>query len=198
MTVNRALREMADAGELVRAAGVGTFVAEGKPQSGLTRVANIADEIRGRGHEYTCDIVRAVREPASVDVAAALGLRAGDTVFHTVCVHRENGVAVQLEDRFVNPALAPRFMAQDFRRMPPAEYLLATVPLDEVEHVVDAARPSKAEASLLGIRPKEPCLVLTRRTWTGGQPVTYVRCIHPGSRYRLGARFKPSGSAGVA
>jgi GntR family histidine utilization transcriptional repressor len=193
MTVNRALREMADQGELVRIAGVGTFVGEEKPQSGLLRVASIADEIRARGHEYVCEVVRVSREAASVEIAAALGLTAGDAVFHSVCVHRENRLPVQLEDRYVNPKAAPAFILQDFRRTPPSEYLLKTVPLDEVEHVVDAVRPKKAEAALLKVKPKEPCLVLTRRTWSGGTPVTFVRCVHPGSRYRLGTRFKANG-----
>ena len=114
-----------------------------------------------------------------------------------VMVHCENGVPIQLEDRYVNPAAAPDFAVQDFSRIPPAEYLLRTVPLDEVEHVVDAVMPAREEAWLLGIRPTVPCLVLTRRTWSGRTPVTWVRCIHPGPRYRLGARFKAGASPGV-
>ena len=46
MTVHRALRELAEQGALTRVAGVGTFVAEPKAQSGLTQVANLADEVR--------------------------------------------------------------------------------------------------------------------------------------------------------
>ena len=42
MTVNRALRELAEQGLIVRVAGVGSFVAENKPQSNLLRIANIA------------------------------------------------------------------------------------------------------------------------------------------------------------
>lgn len=198
MTVNRALREMADAGELVRFAGIGTFVSEPRPQSGLLRVANIADEVRGRGHRYSCDVVRVARESATLEVAAALGLRTGDEVFHTVCVHRENGTAVQLEDRFVNPSAAPGYLAQDFTRIRPTEYLLDTVPLDEVEHVVDAVMPTREEAALLGIRASQPCLVLTRRTWSGPELVTLARCVHPGSRYRLGSRFKTRGGSAFA
>lgn len=41
------------------------------------------------------------------------------------------------------------------------------------------------------MRADEPCLTLTRRTWTNGQPVTFVHFLHPGNRYRLGSRFKP-------
>ena len=39
MTVNRALRELAEQGSIVRVAGVGSFVAEEKPQSTLLRIA---------------------------------------------------------------------------------------------------------------------------------------------------------------
>jgi GntR family transcriptional regulator, histidine utilization repressor len=193
MTVNRALREMAAQGELVRVAGVGTFVAEEKPQLGLFRVANIAGEVAARGHAYERDVVTVAREAAPLEVAAALGLKTGETVFHVICIHRENGVAIQLEDRYVNPAAAPDFLAQDFAHVSPSEYLLRTVPLDEVEHVVDAVVPTRAESAALQVGHTEPCLVLTRRTWSGSTLVTVVRCVHPGSRYRLGTRFPARG-----
>ncbi len=57
MTVNRALRELTEEGHLVRISGVGTFVAESKPQSNLLRITNIADEILARGHSYTCRVL---------------------------------------------------------------------------------------------------------------------------------------------
>jgi GntR family histidine utilization transcriptional repressor len=193
MTVHRALREMAEQGLLARYAGVGTFVAEPRSQSGLLGIANIAQEIRSRGHDYRCDLVRIAREAASLEAASALELRTGDSVFHGVCVHRENGVPIQLEDRYVNPRAAPRFLDQDFTRVGFSEYLVREVPLDEVEHVVDAVQPGAEEAELLEIRPGCPCLVLTRRTWSSGAVVTLVRCIHPGPRYRLGSRFRVSG-----
>ena len=191
MTVNRALRELADAGFVTRVSGVGTFVAPSTPQSTLLMSAHIGDEIRSRGHEYSCDIVLSQRETASVMVSNALGLVPGASVFHVICVHRENGLPVQLEDRYVNPAIAPDFLQQDFPTVRPSEYLLEIVPAHDVEHVVDAALPTRAEAGLLEIRPEEPCLTLTRRTWTSGGAVTFARFVHPGSRYRLGCRFAP-------
>jgi GntR family histidine utilization transcriptional repressor len=191
MTVNRALREMSEQGELIRRGGVGTFVAEPRPASTLLMIARIGDEIRARGHRYDWSVIKKGREKASAEVAAALDLEEGSPVFHIVCVHRENGLPVQLEDRHVNPICVPRFLDQTFDRQPPSEYLLSVLPADEIEHTVDAVLPN-AEAKLLMVAKSEPCLLLTRRTWSGATPVTFARLLYPASRYRLGCRFKPS------
>ena len=81
MTVNRALRELSEQGRIVRVAGVGSFVAEEKPQSTLLQIANLASEIRQRGHDYRCDVLAVERVSASLEVAAALDLRTGESVF---------------------------------------------------------------------------------------------------------------------
>jgi GntR family histidine utilization transcriptional repressor len=198
MTVHRALRELSGQGVLDRLAGVGTFVAEARPRSTLLEIADIKAETAARGHAYRCDVVRLAREPAGPEAAWALQLRAGDPVFHAVCVHREDGVPVQLEDRYVNPRAAPGFMDQAFLESGFSEYLVRTVPLDEMEHVVDAVLPAPWEAGLLEMGTREPCLVLTRRTWSGRTVVTWVRCVHPGARYRLGSRLRPGLTPGAA
>jgi GntR family histidine utilization transcriptional repressor len=191
MTINRALRELTDEGVLTRLSGVGTFVAQSKPLSTLLMIANIGDEIRSRGHAYSCTLLVATREAAPAVVSNALELEPGASVFRVICVHRENGLPVQLEDRYVNPAVVPQFLNQDFTAIQPSEYLFNTLPAHEIEHIVDAGLPTRTEAKWLDIAPEEPCLTLVRRTWTDGAVVTFARFVHPGSRYRLGCRFTP-------
>jgi GntR family histidine utilization transcriptional repressor len=193
MTINRALREMTGEGELVRRGGVGTFLAEPRPHSTLLMIARIGDEIRARGHRYRWCVIGKSREKAPAEIADALDTLTGSPVFHLSCIHFENDTPVQYEDRFVNPACAPDFLAQKFDTQPPSEYLLATIPADEIEHTVDAVLPG-SDAKLLKIRANEPCLLLTRRTWSAGTPVTVARLLYPASRYRLSCRFKPSAS----
>lgn len=195
MTVNRALRELTEEGHLVRVSGVGTFVAESKPQSNLLRITAIADEIIARGHRYSCQVLHLGREAASMAVAAALALPTGTSVFHLLCVHCEEGIPVQLEDRYVNPELVPDFLHQDFgEHLQPAKYLLNVIRPDEMEHIVEASHPSSDESRHMQIDANEPCLVLMRRTWSGSKIVTWVRLIHPSSRYRLGSRLPVNGA----
>jgi GntR family histidine utilization transcriptional repressor len=191
MTINRALRELSDEGELVRRGGVGTFVAEPRAASTLLMIARIGDEIRARGHRYEWSVIRKESQAAPPDVAAALDLAPGAPVFHLVCLHRENGIPVQLEDRYVNPACVPLFLDQTFADVPPSEYLLATIPADEIEHIVDSVLAGP-DGGLLQIAKTDPCLLLTRRTWSANIPVTSARLLYPASRYRLSCRFRPS------
>ena len=96
-------------------------------------------------------------ERASAALAAQLGLATGARVFHTLIVHHENGVPLQCEDRYVNPACAPGYLDVDFTRTTPTHYLLEVAPLWEAQYSIEAARPTAQEAALLGDRaPTNP------------------------------------------
>lgn len=190
MTARRALQELTDEGVLTRTQGLGTFVAEPKPQSNLLEIRNIADEVSARGHSHTCEVHVLRAERASLDVARSLGLEDGATVYHSVLVHRDNERAVQLESRYVNPAWAPDYLAQDFTRLTPNVYLSEVAPLTEAEHIIEAVLPDAQAQHLLHVSANEPCLLMRRTTWSGEHVVSVARLIHPGSRYRFGSRFK--------
>lgn len=186
MTVNRALRELADEGTLIRVVGVGSFVAETKIDIHPLEVRNIADEIAERGHTHSARVERLAEERPSARLAGDLGLEEGSPVFHSTILHLENGEPVQLEDRYVNPAIAPDYLAQDFTATTPAAYLMAVAPIQEVEHFVEALMPGPQIARMLNMDADEPCLVISRRTWAKGKAASGTRLYHPGSTYRLG------------
>ena len=192
MTVNRALRELTAEGHLVGVAGVGRFVADRKAHGRLLEIRNIAHEIKARNHVYRAEPLLQQEEPADEDTAMGLGLAIGSPVFHSLILHREQNIPVQLEDRYVNPQIAPDYLAVDFSRKTPHEYLMEAAPLQEAEHLVHAKMPEPNIRKLLEMPPGEPCLVLERRTWTAGLMATLSSLYHPGSRYVLGGRFKPA------
>ncbi|MFP5078353.1 histidine utilization repressor [Rhizobium sp. YIM 134829] len=188
MTANRALRELASEGELIRIQGVGSFVAERKGASALFEVRNIAEEIAERGHSHQATVIALAQITASPEIADALGLDIGSPVFHSLIVHLENGVPVQIEDRHVHPAVAPDYLGQDFSITTPNAYLQAIAPLSGSEHVVEAALPQPWECKLLLIQKTEPCLSIRRRTWSASHIVSTARLLYPGNRYRLESR----------
>ncbi len=191
MTANRALRELAGDGVVVRQAGVGTFVADSQIRSPVMQVRNIADEIRERGHVHRAEVRILEHIDADNAITQSLELASGASVFHSVIVHFENDRPIQLEDRYVRVDVAPEYGAQDFSRITPNEYLTAVAPLQTAEHVVRAECPEPEVRDSLRMAAGEPCLVIRRRTWSDDRPVSIAHLYHPGFRYELAARFRP-------
>jgi len=190
MTANRAMRELTDAGILTRITGVGTFVAKHVPQTPLFEIKNIAEEIESRGNHYSAVLHTLIEEPASQQAALELQIPVKTPIYHSLLVHCENGIPVQLEDRFVNPAQVPQYINQDFCRITPNAYLTEAAPLTEVEQIIEAILPDALTQQLLSIGADQPCLLIYRRTWAGPL-VSSARLTHPGNRYRMGGRFVP-------
>ena len=193
MTINRALRELTAEGYLLRMQGVGTFVAEMKGYTAMLEVHNIADEIAQRGHQHRCQILTLAQGRADPEQAALLGMRTGQPLFHSLMVHYENDLPVQLEDRLVNPQMAPDYLQQDYHSVTPYTYLMRVAPLTAGEHIVEAVLPDLRQRRHLALEEHEPCLLIRRQTWSDSKIVTYARLLYPGSRYKLLGRFKGHG-----
>jgi GntR family transcriptional regulator, histidine utilization repressor len=194
MTANRALRELNNEGYVERVAGVGTFVADLKATSHALKVRNIADEIRLRGHQHTAVVLKRETCRASKAIAELLQIEAGSEVHHASVIHFESDVPLQFEDRYVIRDFAPDFLAQDFSLVTPSAYLSGIAPLQEAEHVVRASMPGKDVRDYFKMKNEEPCLVVTRRTWVQGRPVSFARLHHPGSRFELTGHYVPPGT----
>lgn len=190
MTVHRALRELTDDGLLTRVQGVGTFVAGRRPGVSVVELRSIADDIAERGNRHAAAVHALDEVRADAMLARQMNLPEGARLWHSVVLHTENDVPIQHEERWVNPAMAPDYLQQDFTSTTPTAYLQALHAGPDVEHVIEATLSSRAVARLLGIAAGDPCLRLTRRTWVQARVVTLAVMTHPASRYRLGTRFR--------
>jgi GntR family transcriptional regulator, histidine utilization repressor len=191
MTVNRALRELQAEGLIARTQGVGTFAAPLHRVSSTLTIRDLHEEIVARGHRHEARVLLHRAERAAAPLAAQLGVAPGSEVFHTLISHVENGSPLQCEDRYVNPACAPDYLAQDFAQTTPTHYLFEVTALWRAQYSIEAARPTAPEARALGIADDEPCLVVTRRTFTRNAVITIARLVHPGTRYLLEGSFEP-------
>ncbi len=191
MTANRALRELAADGVLVRVAGVGTFVAEQRVHAHPLEVRNIADEIRSRGHEYRVKVLALDSVSASRELAERCGVRPGAQLDYSLLTHFADAAPLQVEERYVNPQVAPGYLRNDFSRTTPHEFLIRVAPLQRAEHIVRALVPERRIRRLLRLEAGEACLLIMRRTFSHGRIASVADLYHPGSRYELAANCQP-------
>ena len=189
MTVHRALRELEEEGLIERRQGSGSYVAELHPISNLLQVRDIHDEIRERGHVHTTRVCKVEREKADAPTSAAMRLRSGAPVFHVQLVHLESGVPIQLEDRHMNPALAPDLMSA---RLHAGHAVVRAVRARAADRG-RAGRRGRARqrraGALLEVAEGSALLMVSRRTVSQGAVASVARLYHPGARYRLIGRF---------
>jgi GntR family transcriptional regulator, histidine utilization repressor len=191
MTVNRAIKELQAEGMVERVQGVGTFAAQLSRVASKLTIRDIHEEIESRGNRHEAKIIFVREEAATIKLAEQLGLKSGAPVFHSVIVHLDNGIAIQCEDRFVNPASAPGYITANFTKTTPTAYLLKAAPLWRAQYTIESSLPSKQQAKWLNIDAITPCLVVVRRTEARGTPITLVRLIHPGHLYQIEGSFAP-------
>lgn len=189
MTVNRAIRELSDEQIVERVQGSGTYVAQQKYQATLVEIRNIAEEIAARGHRHRSELHRLERVKAGEALGRTFGVSPGHTLFHSVVVHFENDLPIQIEDRHVNPEVAPDYLTQDFTSQTPNAYLMRVAPLQGVSFEIEAVLPPSSVAEMLAMPTGEPCLVLRRQTRSMGKIASVAAMWHPASRYQFTGSF---------
>ena len=73
MTVNRAMRELTDAGRILRIPGTGSFVAQPDTDSSLLDIQSVDEYIAGRGGRHKSELLRLDRVAAEWDLATRHG-----------------------------------------------------------------------------------------------------------------------------
>src|ERR1700721_1085181 len=191
LTTTPPLRELAADGVLVRVAGVGTFVAEQRVHAHPLEVRNIADEIRARGHEYRVKVLALDSLSASRELAERCGVKPGAQLDYSLLTHFEDAAPLQVEERYVNPQVAPGYLRNDFSRTTPHEFLIRVAPLQRAEHIVRALVPERRIRRLLRLEAGEACLLIMRRTFSHGRIASVADLYHPGSPYEPAPSGRP-------
>ncbi|MGC2809728.1 MAG: histidine utilization repressor [Bradyrhizobium sp.] len=193
MTVNKVLSALADSGLVVRRRRAGSFVARPRVQSAILQIPDLKAEVEKRGERYGYRLLELHKRAASVHDKARLGVGGRATILALCCRHEAEGQPFAIEDRLINVQAVPDALKQDFSITPPNTWLVGHVPWTEAEHRITACTADKRVAAELGIDLGAACLVIERRTWRNGEPITAVRITHPGKLYDLIARFTPTG-----
>ncbi|WP_415183185.1 UTRA domain-containing protein [Phaeovulum sp.] len=196
LTVRRALRELQAEGVLVRIRGRGTFVVGPKMQCAVFGLEDVSEEIEANGGVHTSQIITLCALEPETQLAKLLPV-AGGTVFYSRILHLEDGTPIQLEDRFINAAVAPGYLDQDFTQTTTHAYLLRETKVSFVDNTIRAIRPDAEAQRLLQIDATHPCLLINRQTWHNDIPVTRSRFLYPGDRYRLSSAHEATANTSM-
>lgn len=181
-TVNRALRDLAEAGLVERRRRAGTRVAMGAPRRAVLSIPVIRREVEEAGKTHSFQLLGFREAAPPAEVVARMGLDEGGPLYVIETLHLADGVPFALERRWLNPGVVPG-MLPDLTRVTVNEWLLSTVPYATGEIVFSAEAAGEEEVRHLRCAPGAALFVTERVTRTDAGPVTFVRLWHaPGYR----------------
>lgn len=185
VTVNRAIRELADEGIVRRQRRRGTEVLGDRSRRARLTIRQARQQIEAQGqtYDYRCLGQRSIA--ATRQAATRLGVAVGAPLRFIAGLHQADSQAFQYEQRWINLRSVPEAADFDFSAMPPGEWLMQVKPLTEAEHRLRATGASADVARHLHQPPGAPVFVMERCTWWQGQSVTWARLYHPGDAFEL-------------
>jgi len=184
-TVNRALRNLSEAGLLERRRKAGTRVARHPVRKATLSIPMIRAEIEGRGqvHGYRCLSCRRAAPPATLQ--GRIGAREDDVFVRIKALHTADGAPFVFEDRWINLVAAPAAADQCFDTISANEWLLMNAPFTHGDIAFCACNAGEEAALHLRCDAGAAIFVIDRTTWDGGRVITSVRQFFaPGYRMR--------------
>lgn len=184
-TVNRALRDLAEAGLLERRRKAGTHVALTPVRKATFEIPIVRQDVTERGQRHDYRLI--ARTVVAADAAAqrAMRLPPGAPLLQVTALHLADGAPFCLEDRLINPAAAPGVLDADLSTISANEWLVRHTSFSDgdIEFGAVAATPDLARA--LDCAPGAALFQMARATWAGATAITTVRLTYaPGHRMR--------------
>lgn len=192
MTVNKVLSLLARAGLIERRRKAGSFVSRPRSRAAILEIQDIKMEVESLGQVYGYRLLERAARKSTRAVAADLGVAPQTSVLALSCLHTADGRPFCFEKRVINLEAVPSADGEPFEDGAAGPWLVAHVPWSEGRHAIRAISADDGLACALDINPGLACLVVERRTWANGRPITCVTFTYPGPLRELVAVFKPA------
>lgn len=185
-TVNRAMREIAEAGFIVRKRKGGTHVALNPVRRAILSIPVTRIEIENLGHQWRHEMLHKGMEKIPALIGAAIGKPAGTLMLRVRALHFADERPFVHEDRWINPLAVPQAVNADFSQTSANEWLVRNAPFTRGEIELTAVNATQHEARLLQTKPGAAILVVVRTTFLDAEPITRVRLAYaPGHAMQM-------------
>lgn len=176
-TVNRALRQLAEAGLLERRRKGGTRVARHPVRKATLDISITRHEVEQRGKAYSFTLLaRKLRRP-SQPIQTAMGLEGGKHLYLET-LHMAGGAPFMLETRWVNVGTVPEILEADLETHNANEWLIEHALFSHGDITFSAANADAFDAKQLSIDEGAAIFTVTRSTWNGLKSITHVRLAY--------------------
>lgn len=178
-TVNRALRELAEAGHLDRRRKAGTRVALNPVRKATLEIPVIHKEVEARGGSYGYALISRQAGPAPLQIRSQMGLAAEAELLHVRALHLSDGAPYIYEERWLNPAVVPQLLEVDLAKTSANAWLVQNQPYTRGNLALSAAEADAETAAILNCRSGAALFVVERVTFMHDAPITWVRQSYP-------------------
>jgi GntR family transcriptional regulator len=187
--VRQALNELTNEGLIIRYKGKGSFVAPPKVDEHLAQsMIGLAEEVSARGQQLRNQILVFERQEPPTHIVQVLALAAGDPIVRLDRLRSINGEPWVVTSTYLPFDLCAPLLELDMRHRSlyaTLEHELGLV-LERGRRTIEAALAGPEHATLLGIDPGAPVLLLKSIGFlASGRPVEYFLAWHRGDRSRF-------------
>jgi GntR family transcriptional regulator, histidine utilization repressor len=180
-TVNRALRDLAEAGLLERRRKGGTRVSLTPVRKATFDIAIIRHDVEGRGQSHGYRLLADESAPLPAPIRRALHLTQPAPWRSIRALHLADGQPFCLESRWINPALIPADVS--FDTISANEWLVRNIAYSGGDVILYATPADAVLSAVLACPPGAALFAIDRTTFTEQQPITAVTLTYaPGYR----------------
>ena len=184
-TVNRALRDLAESGLVVRKRRAGTRVAVNPPHRATLAIPILREEVEALGQPYRHLILERDMRPLPPRLHGAFQVSLGEDVLFLKTLHFANERPYAFEERYINLIAAPEARDMSFNDISANEWLVHNAPYSHGDLSFFAVSADQTLSGKLDAEVGSALFAMERITWAAEQPITHVRLIFaPGYRMR--------------
>lgn len=176
-TVQRAMRDLSDAGIVERKRKGGTQVRADPVTRATLDIPITRKEVEQRGGVYGYQLVRQAVEETTPSVSAKFSLRQPRSMLHVEALHLADQCPYILEDRWVCTDTVPDILNVDLVEQSANEWLVRNKPYSRCDLRFYAIQADEKTASQLDAPVGSALFVMERTTWIEDQPITTVRAV---------------------
>lgn len=184
-TVNRALRDLAEAGLLERRRKAGTHVPLNPVRKATLEIPIVRQDIEGRDQTYGYRLLSQSTAQPPADVCDRLAVKPTTPMIHILALHQADTAPFCLEDRWINPPAVPDIVLADLTTISANEWLVQNAAFSRGDFAFGAIIATPDIAHHLNCPQGSALFTLDRTTWAADMPITAVRLSYaPGYQMR--------------